>query len=83
MALLFQQGPALGILGSSSWFWVVVDGLDECQGRDEQRRILAEVAHMLSTHHLPLRFLIVSRPEAHLCEAFEGPAGMAVGKLFE
>ena len=28
---------------------------------------------MVNTHHLPLRFLIVSRPEAHLCEEFEEP----------
>jgi len=28
---------------------------------------------MLNTQHLPLRFLIVSRPESHLCEAFEEP----------
>jgi len=67
VASLLQQGSALGP------FLVVIDGLDECQGRDDQRRILTEVACMVNTHHVPLRFLIVSRPEAHLCEGFEEP----------
>jgi hypothetical protein len=57
----------------SSPFLVVIDGLDECQGHDDQCRILAQVSHIIHTHHLPLRFLIVSRPESHLCEAFEEP----------
>ena len=70
VASLFRQDPALA---PSSSFLVVIDGLDECQGRNDQRRILAEVVRMVNTHHLPLRFLIVSRPEAHLCEAFEEP----------
>ena len=70
LAALFEQGSALI---PSSWFVVVIDGLDECQGHDDQCRILAQVARMINTYHLPLRFLIVSRPEAHLCEAFEEP----------
>ena len=70
MASLFQRGSSLV---PPSQFLIVIDGLDECQGRDEQRRILAEIAHMVKTHNIPLRFLIVSRPEAHICEAFEEP----------
>ena len=53
---------------------VVIDGLDECQGHDDQCRILIQLSHMVNTHELPLRFLIASRPEAHLCEAFEEPS---------
>jgi len=68
VAALFKKGSSLV---PSSPFLVVIDGLDECQGHDDQCRILAQVAHMVTAHHLPLRFLIVSRPEAHLCEAFE------------
>jgi hypothetical protein len=48
---------------------MVFDGLDECQGCDDQRRILEELACIVTTHHVPPRFLIVSRPEAYLCEA--------------
>ena len=50
---------------------VIVDGLDECQRNDDQCWILAQISHVVHTHHLPLRFLIVSRPESHLEEAFE------------
>ena len=70
VASLFQQGSGLA---PSSPFLVVIDGLDECQGHDDQCRILAQIAHMVNIHHLPLRFLIVSRPEAYLCEAFDEP----------
>ena len=56
-------------------FLVIVDGLDECQGHGDQCRILTQVSHMVNPHcHLPLRFLIVSRPESHLLEAFKDPA---------
>jgi len=55
----------------SSQFLVVIDGLDECRGRDDQCRILAQISHIIHTYRLPLRFLIVSRPEAHLLEALE------------
>ena len=68
MASLFHQGSELV---PSSPFLVVIDGLDECQGRDDQCHILAQITHMVGAHRLPLRFLIVSRPEAHLCEAFD------------
>ena len=69
-ASLFQQDSALI---PSSRFLVVIDSLDECQGHDDQCRALEQISHMVNTQHLPLRFLIVSRPEAHLCEAFEEP----------
>jgi len=56
---------------ASSPFLVIVDGLDECQRKDDQCWILAQVSRMVHMDHLPLRFLIVSRPESHLLEAFE------------
>jgi len=68
VASLFQQSSA----PESSPFLVVIDGLDECQGHNHQRHALEQVSHMVNTH-LPLRFLIVSRPEAHLCEEFDEP----------
>ena len=70
VASLFKQDSAVV---PSSRFLIIIDGLDECQGHDDQCRILAQISHMVNTHHLPLRFLILSRPEAHLCEAFEKP----------
>ena len=58
----------------SSPFLVIIDGLDECQGHDDQCRILSQVSQIVHKYRLPLRFLIVSRPESHLCEAFAEPA---------
>ena len=52
LASLFQQGSALV---SSARSVVVIDGLDECQGHDDQRHILEHVSYMVDTHHLPLR----------------------------
>jgi len=70
LASLFPQGSEPV---PSSPSLIIIDGLDECQGHNDQRRALEQMSHMVNTHHLPLRFLIVSRPESHLCEAFEEP----------
>ena len=69
VASLFQDRSRT----NSSPLIVIIDGLDECQGYKDQGRILTEVSHMVKTHHLPLRFVIVSRPESHLCDAFDEP----------
>ena len=70
VAALFKKRS---FLVPSSPFLVIIDGLDECQGHPDQCRALEQVSHLVNVHHLPLRFLIVSRPESHLCEAFEEP----------
>ncbi|KAH9479242.1 hypothetical protein JR316_0007830 [Psilocybe cubensis] len=49
---------------------VIVDGLDECDNQDIQSDILLLVAHAISKLRLPLRFIIASRPEAHLLSSF-------------
>lgn len=72
VASLFQQGSVLGP-PLSPQFLVIIDGLDEYQECDDQCHILAGLARMVNTHHLPLHFLIVSHPDAHLCEAFDEP----------
>ncbi|KAJ7874205.1 hypothetical protein B0H14DRAFT_2718556 [Mycena olivaceomarginata] len=45
---------------------IIIDGLDECGGHQVRRDILR-------LFHPPLKFLIASRPEPHIREAFEGP----------
>jgi len=77
VASLYQDPPHSA---PSSPFLVVIDGLDECQGHDNQRRILSQVSQLVCARRLPLRFLIMSRPESHLCEAFEGPALANIAK---
>ncbi|KAJ7198394.1 hypothetical protein C8J57DRAFT_1105182, partial [Mycena rebaudengoi] len=46
---------------------VVIDGLDECDGQDDQREIL----RLLADKELPFRVLLASRPEAHISEMFD------------
>ncbi|KAL0062246.1 hypothetical protein AAF712_010876 [Marasmius tenuissimus] len=53
---------------------VIIDGLDECGPDDEnQQRILSTIASLYRVSpSSPLRFLICSRPESTIREAFEG-----------
>ena len=50
---------------------IVIDGLDECAGLDVQDEIIRIIGNLVQQLRLPLRFLIASRPEPNLCEAFE------------
>ena len=52
---------------------VIIDGLDECDGHETQQLILEIIYEAVAVHKLPLRFLIASRPEAHIREAFDQP----------
>ncbi|KAK1223852.1 hypothetical protein PQX77_013266 [Marasmius sp. AFHP31] len=50
---------------------VIVDGLDECSDEDTQLRILSIIRSAYQqAPHFPLRFLICSRPESWIQEAF-------------
>jgi len=51
--------------------FVIIDGLDECQGSETQKCILRLIGEALQEHNLPLRFLIASRPEPHIREIFD------------
>ncbi|KAJ8079003.1 hypothetical protein PM082_013290 [Marasmius tenuissimus] len=58
---------------------VIIDGLDECGDEETQLRILSAIRSVVEhTPHLPLRFLICSRPESWIQEAF---APKALGRL--
>ncbi|KAF7770782.1 hypothetical protein Agabi119p4_6756 [Agaricus bisporus var. burnettii] len=50
---------------------VILDGLDECAGEKAQREILEMITNAIRTNpDLPLCWLIFSRPEVHLKNAF-------------
>ena len=49
---------------------VVIDGLDECTNPDVQCLLLRAMARALPHIPYPLRFLITSRPEAHITQVF-------------
>ncbi|KAF7330621.1 NACHT domain-containing protein [Mycena sanguinolenta] len=55
---------------------IVIDGLDECEGKEIQREILRSIGTTVRQGPLPLRFFVASRPEPHICEivpsAFHG-----------
>ncbi|THU83106.1 hypothetical protein K435DRAFT_844161 [Dendrothele bispora CBS 962.96] len=58
---------------------VIIDGLDECQGSDSQRRVLTTILSQLvdekgrPRYCIPLRFLIASRPEPQIRDIFNKP----------
>ncbi|PPQ87592.1 hypothetical protein CVT25_006086 [Psilocybe cyanescens] len=54
---------------------IIIDGLDECAGSKRmQSEILSLLSKALIEHNIPLRFLIVSRPEYWISDSFEiGP----------
>ncbi|THU98767.1 hypothetical protein K435DRAFT_660198, partial [Dendrothele bispora CBS 962.96] len=58
---------------------VIIDGLDECQGSDSQRRVLTTILSVLvdekgqPRYRIPLRFLIASRPEPQIRDIFNKP----------
>ncbi|KAK1217532.1 hypothetical protein PQX77_019821 [Marasmius sp. AFHP31] len=50
---------------------VIIDGLDECGDEQTQKRVLSMIQSAFNdSPHFPLRFLVCSRPEAWLKEAF-------------
>ena len=49
---------------------VVIDGLDECTNPDTQCLLLRAIARALPHIPYPFRFLITSRPEAHITHVF-------------
>jgi len=65
--------PLLSLSSSSAVpnppFLVIVDGLDECD--EDQSKLLLHILELVTTHSLPLRFLIFSRPEPQICHFFD------------
>ena len=59
---------------------VIVDGLDECDGHETQKIILEIIYEAVAIHKIPLRFLVASRPEAHIREAFDRPTLRSITK---
>jgi hypothetical protein len=51
---------------------IVLDGLDECSDPESQRYILKVLLNSVSNHSIPFSFILASRPEQHIREAFDG-----------
>jgi hypothetical protein len=54
-------------------FLVIIDGVDECKTHGDQRDVMRSVANIITTHHIPLRFLITSRSEDPIRSEFNSP----------
>ncbi|KAF9464577.1 hypothetical protein BDZ94DRAFT_1190879 [Collybia nuda] len=50
-------------------FFIVIDGLDECQGDDNQRDVIDFIGALVNAACIPVSFIIVSRPEPQIEEA--------------
>jgi hypothetical protein len=55
-------------------YLVILDGLDECEGKLVQGRIVNIISRMLADASLPIMFLLCSRPEPHIRETFDSLA---------
>ena len=62
-------------------FPVIVDGLDECNLSGDQSKLLLHILELVETRHLPLRFLIFSRPEPQTRHFFDTFAIKASTKI--
>jgi len=51
---------------------IVLDGLDECSNPESQRYILKVLMNAVDNHSIPFSFILASRPEQYIREAFEG-----------
>lgn len=51
-------------------YLVIIDGLDECKGDNNQRDIVWHIGKLAHTNGIPLRFLIVSRSEPQIEGSF-------------
>ncbi|KAF8907054.1 hypothetical protein CPB84DRAFT_1675130, partial [Gymnopilus junonius] len=70
--LFVEAFARLGYLPSIPWT-IIIDGLDGCDIESHLQAILNLIGEIVTIHHLPLRFLIASRPEPHIRQIFEGP----------
>ncbi|KAL0568386.1 hypothetical protein V5O48_013593, partial [Marasmius crinis-equi] len=71
--LVVNPCRSVAVSWESSWpRLVIIDGLDECQCKDIQEHILSILSSSYDeTESLPLRFIICSRPEPTIREAFD------------
>ena len=50
---------------------IVLDGLDECSDPESQRYILKVLMNSINKDSIPFSFILASRPEQHIREAFD------------
>jgi hypothetical protein len=74
----FQSSPQLDSIPV-----IVLDGLDECADSKVQQQILRLWIAAIRNHQLPIRLLIISRPEPHIREVLETDETSAICRHLE
>ncbi|KAG6904155.1 hypothetical protein DXG01_012187 [Tephrocybe rancida] len=62
-------------------FLVIIDALDQCEGEENQREVLAQLARIVRAPRSPLRFIVTSTNAPHLRRAFGQPELKAVSSI--
>jgi hypothetical protein len=57
---------------------IVIDALDECEDRNSAKDVLTCIIEAFRQYHLPLQFIITSRPEFHIRSKFKELATQAI-----
>ncbi|RXW19289.1 hypothetical protein EST38_g6567 [Candolleomyces aberdarensis] len=97
MKLIVEPFKSLGELDDMPHRLVIVDGLDECINSDQQSRVQKQYAEdqervqvrvldlilTLQSHHLPLCFLILSRPEPWIKQHFGSKSFQGVTEILD
>ncbi|KAF8058007.1 hypothetical protein FPV67DRAFT_1722400 [Lyophyllum atratum] len=65
------QSRVSKVTTSTPPFLIVIDGVDECTGNNNQGLLLTNLVDLIRAHHLPLYILVVSRPEPHILHFFK------------
>ncbi|KAJ7037596.1 hypothetical protein C8F04DRAFT_1091810 [Mycena alexandri] len=69
-ALIVEPLKQLNIEADKPYL-VIIDGLDECDGKPMQNRIVKIIFQDLVANYLPIKFLLCSRPEPNIRETFD------------
>ncbi|KAF7378263.1 NACHT domain-containing protein [Mycena sanguinolenta] len=73
LKLISEPSHHSSVAGDHPRTIILIDGLDECEGQHIQEEILRAIRISTSQYYLPFRFVVASRPEAHIGEMFESP----------
>jgi len=66
-----QRLHSIGFDFQNCPFVIIIDGLDECQGKDKQAKLVKSLAAAFHCSPLRIRILIASRPEVYLQSTFD------------
>ncbi|KAJ6458347.1 hypothetical protein C8R47DRAFT_150814 [Mycena vitilis] len=72
--------PCIGFEGPSQT--IIIDGLDECEGHNVQQEVIRVILHS-ARQQSSLRFIMASRPEAHICETLAEPSYYGLYRDFD